>query len=175
MTNPKAFIHIQKLRAANFPSSYPLDNTPAKPVSILASIRMSNARAVGLLATFAHVPSSKTRYVSKPPCSAIHTDEIPCLAFLLLLCRRQHGTNCASKWLDSMHSVFNDGLIATNCTTSPKRRSCIVISLKFSITLYRWLLNLTDICAKICLGPATIFMKGLRHSLLQGCTNFHKI
>ena len=30
MTNPKAFIHIQKLHAANFPSSYPLDIIPTQ-------------------------------------------------------------------------------------------------------------------------------------------------
>jgi hypothetical protein len=29
MTNPKAFIHIQKLHAANFPFSHPLNNPPS--------------------------------------------------------------------------------------------------------------------------------------------------
>jgi hypothetical protein len=128
MTNPKAFIHIQKLHAANFPISYPLDITPAKPVSISASIRMSNARAVGLLATFDDVLRLRHDTWAKHLAAQFTlTSAGPYLAVSAVPTSAWYKLRF--EWINAMYSLFNDGFIAAKDTWF-KHRFYTVIFLK---------------------------------------------
>jgi hypothetical protein len=116
MTTPKAFIHIRKLYAANFPShSHPVSVTPPKPVSISATIRIPNARAAGMwlpLQTLLHLhrdTGRRPRNNDGAPFTMANTQR------LYLLPVYTNGTGHTLKYIKWMKFRWPRGL--QNCTT----------------------------------------------------------